>query len=124
MDKTFFTLLGIEEKWRRAGNRIPSLMMAIEVNEYGLKEGLLTHTKKELDTLGDKESDESILWRACMGAALFQMVLGEDVGSVPEMTREQQLEVIHRADPISDEIKPMFQKLGFMQKEEPKKVLH
>lgn len=128
MDKTFLTLVGIAEKCRRGGDNIHTVFaLEFEAAEYGLKCGFFFKDRKELDMLGHDESDESVLYRAYSCAALFQDVLGEDVGSVVDMTREQHLELIRRANPIIQELWPVCEvELGITLElpVEPRKVLH
>lgn len=113
MDKTWLTLVGILDKWEREGGDLFSILrMNGEVLQYGLAQGFLT---KERIKPEEKESDESCLCRAQAASSFFRETLGEDTGSVLNMTREQHLELIHRienaAENVTEKEKKAMEKL-------------
>lgn len=98
MDQTFVKLVEIWERWTNNNREFPALLLMQEIIEYGMRKGLLKDRREQ--GVENNESDESLMFRAAMGAVLSREQLGEDPGSVLEMTRKQHLKLIRDTDKL------------------------
>lgn len=101
MDQKFRILLELDERWTREGHEYPATMVRLELLQYGLAKGFLKDGEEQL-----AESDEGVAARALASAQLLRAFASEDVGSILNMSREEHLLVIRKADPVSEEVMP------------------
>ncbi|TSC70351.1 MAG: hypothetical protein G01um101470_841 [Parcubacteria group bacterium Gr01-1014_70] len=98
MDQTFVKLVEIWEKWNKSGMELPALLLMDEIIQYGTGKGLLKDRGKK--GVEDKESDESLMFRAALSSSISLKMLGEDLGFAVRMTREQHERLIRDTDAL------------------------
>lgn len=101
---------------------IAKIILQIHIVDYGERKGFLSDIKHDDLIIESEESDESVAFRALCSDILLRDFLGKDLEYMVDMTREQHLDIIRRAEVPSRKIEKTIELLQVLP--EKKSTIH